>query len=139
MGHPAKSKQTDTSIRGVAPAPCHRGCYLEAFKHFEVLLNGRTGYLRSWSREQFKWQEGKQSSKNSVSSSLSGKCLPGQAGLLKISNPRSKAVPGDGEMAAHPLQGIGQMGALKAAPGQSYGLLKADQGTSSSNSASLSH
>lgn len=25
----------------------------------EMLLSGGTGYLRSWSREQFKWQEGK--------------------------------------------------------------------------------
>lgn len=47
-------------------------------------LNDGTGrYLKSWSREQFKWQEGIKKKKN-ISSSLAGKCLPGQAGLFYL-------------------------------------------------------
>lgn len=59
VGHPAKSKQTDTAIRGV---PQHSATEGATWRHpkllLEMLLNGRTGYLKSWSWEQFKWQEG---------------------------------------------------------------------------------
>lgn len=53
-------------------------------------LDDRTRrYLRSWSREQFKWQEGNKK-KNNISSPLAGKCLPGQAGLFLSLTPRAR-------------------------------------------------
>lgn len=51
---------TDTSIRGWHQHPATEGV---TWRHpkplLEMLINGGTGYLRSWSRQQFKWQEGK--------------------------------------------------------------------------------
>lgn len=68
----------------------------------ETSLDGGTErYLRCWSTEQFKWQEGKTSPalwlRNVYLDRLD--CF--------TSNPQSNAAPGagDGEMALHPLQG----------------------------------